>query len=163
MVERVNRSAAKSKRRIRGLPLTFKFIYSRWFARIYAILALLILFGSTVTWSLLSANLHSSNADQLVNSYLFEHADTFHHASLPGQHSLLVKWPLFYLVKIFGYSNGAFVTFTVITVLITVAVLALIIYRIERRPLLFGTVCLALASTLMLVPAVPYAGALPAI
>jgi LmbE family N-acetylglucosaminyl deacetylase len=43
---------------------------------------------------------------------------------------------------------------------LTILLFAALLYRIERRPLVFGTLCLALASCLLLVPAQPYAGGL---
>jgi LmbE family N-acetylglucosaminyl deacetylase len=128
------------------------------FARFYAAFALLVLLATTLLWALLSARLHAGNADQLINSYLFENNSTFHGALFPGQHSFLLKWPLFFLIKVFGYSSTAFTLFTVATVILTVLVLAWILYKINRRPLVFGTLCLALASALLLVPAMPYAG-----
>jgi len=129
-------------------------------AKLYASACLVILAVTTPLWAILGAKLQLSNADQLVNPYLFENSSTIHNATLPGAHSFLIKWPLFYLVKLFGYTNASFITITVISVLATVAVLVFMLYRIERRPLVFGTICLALASVLLLVPTQAYAGAL---
>lgn len=130
------------------------------FARAYVIASVAILLATTLLWGILGARLQQGNADQLVNVYLFGHSATLHGALLPGQHTFLFKWPLFLLVKLFGASATALLVFTVGTVVATVAALAAIIYRIERRPLVFGTLCLALASVLLLVPAQPYAGGL---
>jgi len=130
------------------------------FARLYVAFALLTLLTTTILWSLLGAHVQLGNADQLVNSYLFEHASTFHNATLPGQHTFLLKWPLFLAIKLGGFSAAAFTVATVATVLATVFLLVWVIYRIERRPLVFGTICLALASVLLLIPAQPYAGGL---
>jgi LmbE family N-acetylglucosaminyl deacetylase len=130
------------------------------FAKSYALLTVLILLGTTLFWSIASANLQLSNADQLVNPYLFQNSAAFHNALFPAAHSFLIKWPIFLLIKVFGSSGTAFTVFTVSTVVATVGGLAFILYRIERRPLFFGTLCLALASALLLVPAQPYAGGL---
>jgi LmbE family N-acetylglucosaminyl deacetylase len=130
------------------------------YAWIYAIFSVVILSGTTLLWAIMGAKLQQSNADQLANSYLFENSHTFHDATLPGSHSFLLKWPLFYLIKLFGYSSGSFITLTVLSVLATVAVLSFILYRIERRPMVFGTLYLALAGVLLMVPAQPYAGGL---
>ncbi len=138
-------------RRVAGSPL---------FAKWYAATAVLLLVGTTVFWSVLGAHVHAGNADQLVNSYLFEDNQTFREAQLPGQHSFLMKWPLFLLLKLCGFSAVAFVAATVGVTLLTVLALGFILWRIERRWLVFGTLCLALASTLLLVPAQPYAGGL---
>jgi LmbE family N-acetylglucosaminyl deacetylase len=107
---------------------------------------------------MLGAHIHMGNADQLVNTYLFDDAKTFHGAQWPSQHSFLLKWPLFMIIRLFGATPHAFMTFTVGIALLSVALLALILYRIERRLLLFGTLCLALASVLLLVPTQPYPG-----
>jgi hypothetical protein len=137
-----------------------KGIASPVFAKYYAAVALLLLLTTTALWSLLGANLQQDNSDQLVNSYLFEKPSTFHDALLPGSHSFLIKWPVFMLIKALGFSSHSFIALTIVTVLITVILFALLIYRIERRPLVFGTIYLALASVLLLIPAHPYAGAL---
>jgi LmbE family N-acetylglucosaminyl deacetylase len=136
------------------------FVGSTTFAKLYVVFALVVLLATTLLWAILGARLQSGNADQLVNSYLFEHASTFKDATLPGQHSFLLKWPLFLIIKLAGFSAGAFVAVTVAAVLATVFLLVWVVHRIERRPLVFGTICLALASALLLVPAQPYAGAL---
>jgi LmbE family N-acetylglucosaminyl deacetylase len=119
-----------------------------------------VLLLTTLFWATKSANIQLSNADQLIDPYLFQNWPTFHDALFPAAHTFLLKWPLFLLVKFLGYSAAAFTSVTVLTVLITVGLLALIIYRIEKRPLIFGTLCLALASTLLLVPPQPYPGGL---
>jgi LmbE family N-acetylglucosaminyl deacetylase len=43
---------------------------------------------------------------------------------------------------------------------VTVGAFAYVLSRIEKRSLVFGTICLALSSVLLLVPAAPYAGGL---
>jgi len=126
----------------------------------YALLAVAVLAATTLVWSILGASLQNANSDQLANSYLFQHSSTFHQATLPGTHTFLLKWPLFLLIRLFGLSGGAIAFFSVLTSLITVSGLAFILYKIERRPLVFGTLCLALASALLLVPPMPYAGGL---
>lgn len=128
------------------------------FTKRYVTLSVIILFATTAFWALLGANIQRGNADQSVNAYLFENFGTFRGAQIPGQHSFLIKWPLFLLIKLFGYAPFVFTVFTIGIVVVTVAILVAIMYRIERRPLVFGTLCLGLASVLLLVPAVPYAG-----
>ncbi len=135
-----------------------KVLYTSSFAGIYAVFGVAVLLTTTLFWALLGAHLQSGNADQLVNSYLFESPSTFHGAFLPSSHSFLIKWPIFMLIKLFGYSSSAFVLATLAVTILTVAALAFIIYRLERRPLIFGTLCLVLASSLLLIPAVPAAG-----
>jgi LmbE family N-acetylglucosaminyl deacetylase len=130
------------------------------FARIYAITSVLILAGTTLLWSILGARLQNSNADQIVDPYLFQNGATFHGASFPGAHSFLLKWPLFWLVKLLGITSTNLVTVTVVTVMLTVLALVILLYRLERRALVFGTLCLALASCLLLVPAQPAVGVL---
>jgi LmbE family N-acetylglucosaminyl deacetylase len=130
------------------------------FGRLYLIVSLVVLAGATCVWSFLGAQLHLQNADQLVNAYLFENHATLSGSTFPGQHSFLLKWPLFYLIKMLGFTDNSFTLVTVATVLLSVAAFAWLLYRIEKRPLVFGTICLALASVFLLIPTVPYAGAL---
>ena len=133
---------------------------NRNFGRGYLVFAVVVLLGSAVFWSLLSGRVNMGNADQLINPYLFENANTLHAALLPGAHSFLLKWPIFALIRGLGFSSAAYLTATVGLVLITVSGLAAIMYRIERRPIVFGTLCLSLSSVLIVVPAEPYAGGL---
>jgi hypothetical protein len=130
------------------------------FPKVYAIVAIVILLLTTIFWALPTALVHQHNADQLVDPYLFEQVDTFHAAIFPGQHSFLIKWPLFLLLSLCGSSSAAFVLITVAVSLLTVGLLAFILYKIERRLVVFATLCLALASVLLLIPAEPYPGAL---
>lgn len=130
------------------------------FAKRYATVALLALLLSATLWAVLGATLHALNADQSANSFLFDSVSTFRGASWPGQHSFLLKWPLFLLIRFLGYSTGYFTLFTVLVVLATVGGLAALLSRIERRPLVLGTLYLALASVLMAIPPMPYAGGL---
>ncbi len=126
----------------------------------YALFAVVFLLASTVVWSVLGAHLNQGNADELVNPRLFENFDTFQGATFPGAHSFLMKWPIFLLVKLFGASTLTFTMFTIVVTMLTVGSLAYIIYRIERRPVVFGTIILALASVLAFVPTQPYPGGL---
>lgn len=135
-----------------------KFVSSSRFGKAYMALSVFIIFGTTLYWSLLGARLQAGNADQLVNTDLFKNSTTFHGATFPSTHSFLIKWPIFLLIKLFGSTNLDFTVFTIILVMLTVAALVAIIYKIEHRPLIFSTICLALASVLLLVPTQPYAG-----
>lgn len=130
------------------------------YKNIYAIFAGTVLFCTTTFWSILGARLHQHNADQLVNSYLFDSQLTFQQAVLPGQHSFLLKWPFFFIIHLFGNTYSSFVALTVLATLITIGVFAFILWRIERRPVVLGTLLLMLASVLLLIPAQPYPGAL---
>lgn len=131
-----------------------------FFAKAYLVASLSVLLITTLYWALLSAQIHAFNADQLVDVYLFEHGDTFSEAVFPDQHTFLLKWPIFLLVKLLGSTSLTFLLTTVGLTLLTVAGLVYLMYRIERRPLVLGTLCFALASTLLLVPVQPYPGAL---
>jgi len=144
----------------RGVHTIRRFATRRSIAIAYAIAAVVVLAGTVVVWSLLGANIQLGNADQLVNTYLFDNGATIHGAELAGQHTFLLKWPLFWAIDHFGASATDFAVATVAVTLSTVAVLVAVLWRIERRPLVFGTLCLALASVLLLVPAEPYPGGL---
>ena len=74
-------------------------VHRRWFKYAYLFVASIILALTTIYWSILGGRLQNSNADELINSYLFQNAQTFHQASLPGAHTFLLKWPLFYFIK----------------------------------------------------------------
>ncbi|MDB5183024.1 MAG: hypothetical protein JWO47_808 [Candidatus Saccharibacteria bacterium] len=132
----------------------------KWFTNAYVLAALVILLGSTVFWSLLSAHVHSGNADQLVNPYLFDSRSIMHGALLPGQHTFLLKWPVFYFTKLFGETARSYEVITAALSLITVGSLAYILHRIDPRPYVKGTLFLALASVLLVIPAQPYPGGL---
>lgn len=129
-------------------------------AGIFALVSVGVLFVTTVFWSLLSALLHQANADQLIDAYLFESPNTFSEALFPGAHTFLIKWPIFALMQLFGQQSTGFVITTILMVVATIAVLVYILHKIEPRPLVFGVLCLSLASVLLLIPAQPYPGAL---
>ncbi len=135
-------------------------IESRRFAVYFAWMAVAVLAGTTAYWAVLGAHVQQSNADQLISALLFKDAHTFKNASFSGQHTFLLKWPLFYLIKLLGFTTWSFVVVTVGVVLATVLALAYIAWRLIRKPLLFGVLCLALASVLLLIPSQPYPGAL---
>lgn len=126
----------------------------------FALVAVVILLSTSVFWSIQGAIIQSSNADQIVDPYLFSDSKTFDGATFPSAHSLIIKWPLFWLTKFFGVSHFSLGLLTVFVSLITVSFLAFLLYKIERRMLYFGILCLALASVLLIVPPEPYPGAL---
>lgn len=134
-------------------PKQRNFNYYVWFS-------LFVLIGTTVFWATLSAKYQLANADQLVNSMLFNNLDSARNALLPNAHSFLIKWPLFFIGGMLGAKSSVLVLLTVTTTLITVCSLAYILYRIEKRPLIIGTIYLILSSFLLLTPTAPYAGAL---
>lgn len=140
--------------------LAGRLLWTPDFRRRYMWLGVVALAATTLLWAILGARLQQNNADQLANPLLFEHVRTLHQAQQTGAHSFLFKWPFFWFISLLGFSDGAYVTVTVLFVLATVGGLAWLLYRIDRRPLVFGTFCLALASCLLLVPPQPYAGAL---
>jgi LmbE family N-acetylglucosaminyl deacetylase len=133
---------------------------TKTFKRIYLLASFGLLILTTLLWALLGARLQNNNADQLTDSYLFESLHTFQHAQFPGQHTFLLKWPLFWLQNVLGTNVNSFEILTIMLVLVTVGGLAYLLRRIERRPVMLGTMYLALASVLLLVPTVPYPGAL---
>jgi LmbE family N-acetylglucosaminyl deacetylase len=128
--------------------------------RVYALTCLLILVGTTCFWAVLSARLQAHNADQLSDPYLFSSLHTFHAAVFPSAHTFLIKWPLFLLVATFGVINMSLLVVTVGLTLVTVLCFVFVLYKIDRRPLVFGTVCLALSLAFLLIPAQAYPGGL---
>ena len=130
------------------------------FRRIYPIVALLVLATTTTLWAYWGARLQATNADQLADPYLFSNTTTLQNATFPGTHTFLLKWPIFWLLHFFHSSPHSLVVATVATAFVTVAALVVVLHRIERRPLVFGTICFAISLLLLLVPAQPYAGGL---
>src|SRR6266511_1421444 len=114
-----------------------RFLDWPFFAHVYAGISLAVLLSTSSYWALLGARINAGNADQLANTYLFEHVTTFTAALMPDQHSFLLKWPIFLLIRLFGTTSSAFMVATVAMVLVTIAGLAYLLYRIERRALLF--------------------------
>lgn len=129
-------------------------------ARLFAWGMFAVLMVSSAYWALLGAHYHLQNADQLVNALLFDGSGGLHNALLPNAHSFLLKWPLFWLAAQLGLTKGVLIWLTIAVVLVTVAGLAYLLHRIEKRPYVLGVVYLALASMLLLVPIAPYSGAL---
>lgn len=119
-----------------------------------------LLLLTTLFWAVLSARIHSGNADQLVDAYMFESPAAFNGALFPGTHSFLLKWPVFVVMAAAGNSLLVFEVATVLLTLVTVGATAYVLYRINPRPLAFSGLCLAMASVLLMVPTEPYAGAL---
>lgn len=144
--------------RLRTNKQLTQFFGRKTIRRVYKWGALAILLGTTIYWSLLGAHLHSANADQLIDGYLFADSETFDGALFPSAHSMLLKWPLFWLVGTLGAAGWALTAATVIVSLATIASLAWVLSRIERRPLVLGTWYLALASVLLMVPLQAYSG-----
>ncbi len=142
------------------LRLIARAAHSPRFCRLYAFAAVAVLLGTTLLWSALGAHLQAQNADQLSDPYMFESAATFHGASFPGSHSFLLKWPIFWLLSVVGITRSSLLVATVTVSLLTVAIFVFILYKIDKRPLVFGTICLALALVLLLVPTQAYAGGL---
>jgi LmbE family N-acetylglucosaminyl deacetylase len=122
--------------------------------------ALGILFISTIFWTYLGIRVHSTNADQLINSYLMSDQITFAHALIPGAHTFLIKWPLFVVVQLFEHSSLALALMTFLTCLLTVGAIAYILYRIEKRPMRFSILILILACVLLFIPPQPHDGGL---
>lgn len=120
--------------------------------------SLAVLLLTTLLWAGLGADVQRQNADQLVNPYLFQDGATFQGAIFPIAHSFLLKWPLFYLIKLAGFNMASFLVLTIAVSLLTVGVFAYVLWRIERRPLVLGTLWLMLAAVLLMIPAQPYAG-----
>jgi len=145
---------APAERRIRRFikPVRTK----KWYLRI----AIIILFLTTIMWAVLGSQLHSTNADQLADGYMFADGQSLIGARFPGAHSMLLKWPLFWLVGIFGANGLTLSIATVGLAVITVGGLAWLLSRIEKRPVVLGTWYLAMASVLLLVPLQAYSGGL---
>jgi LmbE family N-acetylglucosaminyl deacetylase len=163
MIKTKNSKAKKSRR---GRPVKKVSLLSRFkthfssFTSPYVIFSAAILLLTTLWWATLGALTQSTNADQIINSYLFQGPQTFQSAEFPAAHTFLIKWPLFIIERLFNYSPVVLIILTVLVSVVTVLGLAYILYRIDRRPKVIGTVFLALACILLFIPAQPHAGGL---
>jgi len=131
-----------------GWGRTWQLVKSR-----YRLLCVLLLAISTLCWSMDVARMQYGNADQLVDGFLFKNAHTIRGSIFPASHTLLFKWPLFWILSLLHNSRNASIILTALVAMITVGIFSLLLYRIDQRPLVFGTVCLGLASVLTLIPA----------
>jgi len=135
-----------------------RLVHNVWFMRLYAGIACVILLGTTAGWAWSAARLQQANADQLVDSFLFKDLQTFHGAVFPSAHTQLIKWPLFWLLARLHFSPTAYTVLTTVLAVVTVAAMAYMLYRVARRPLVFGVLCLLLAAVLLLVPVYVFDG-----
>jgi LmbE family N-acetylglucosaminyl deacetylase len=126
----------------------------------YVIISSAVLLLTTIRWSTLGALTQRSNADQIINTYLFHDFETFSMAAHPAAHTFLLKWPLFIIERLSGYSSFVLIILTILVSLVTVMGLAYILYRIDKRPRVIGTAFLALACILLFIPAQPHTGGL---
>ena len=109
-----------------------------------------------------SSMLQGHNADQLVDSYLFENFRTFHGAIFPLEHTQILKWPLFALPHLFHFAPLIYSVLTVQAVLVTIGALLYMLYAIGRRMVVFGALCILLTSVLLLVPIQAFDGGVTA-
>jgi len=126
----------------------------------YVIFSAAVLLLTTIWWATLGAITHSTNADQIIDSYLFHDVQTFQAAVFPAAHTFLIKWPLFIIERLANYDSVVLIILTVFVSVVTVAGLVYILCRIDRRPKVLGTALLALACVLLFIPAQPHAGGL---
>ena len=119
-----------------------------------------VLLTTTYLWALRGAHLQSTNSDQIVNPYLFEDMRTFKSALFPVDHTFLIKWPIFLLIRAAMFSGLSYTFWTVVFCLTTVGCLGLLLNRIEERKLVAGTLLIGLSSVLLFVPPQPYSGGL---
>lgn len=162
-----NKSAKKSKPEKNKLSKTAKISASGLkqnklykYTKAYYWASILALFATTLYWAYLGARYQLANADQLVNSMLFNSTDSVKNALLPQAHSFLIKWPLFLISGLLGSKPWVLASTTIILCLVTVGSLAYILRRIEKRPVIIGTIFFVLASMLLMIPTAPYSGAL---
>lgn len=137
------------------LKLVGPYMAKRYF---FAWISLFILLLTTVLWSYLGATTNQGNADQLIGPYLFKDTNTLEQSLLQSEQTQIIKWPLFLAIKALGFSAAAYIAVTVALTVVTIALFALLLYKIERRPAVFGLLCLSLASVLLLVPNQAVAG-----
>jgi LmbE family N-acetylglucosaminyl deacetylase len=133
---------------------------SKLVEKFFLFTSLIVLIATTTYWALLSAKIESFNSDQISAPYLFSSFKQVMSASLTGSHTYLVKWPLFWLIKLYSYSHWAYYLTTLFCVLVTILCLAYLIIKLEKRPLYSGIILLSISSVLLLIPAQSYPGSL---
>ena len=126
---------------------------------LYGLASCGLLLGTTAGWAWAAAGVQRGNADQLVDGFLFADSSTLRGAVFPAAHTQLLKWPVFWLLARLHFSGAAYTILTMLMVVFTIAGLAYLLYRIDRRPLVFGTLYLLLAAALLLVPVDVFDGA----
>lgn len=155
----INKIYSPIKARYKVLLTSLRLLGKRKnFSKVYLLGSFIVLGITTYIWASFGADLQNSNADQLVNTYLFQDSRNLSQAILPPAHSFLIKWPLYWLIDLFGPTAGTISLLTIAAVFLTISSLVFILSRIERRELVLGTLVLFLAATLFLVPTVPHPG-----
>lgn len=119
-----------------------------------------LLLATSCVWSVLGARVQATNADQLVDPYMFDTYAAFHEAMFPGTHTFLFKWPFFVISSLFGNTSGVLVLLTCLVSLATVGALMYVLFRIEKRPLVLALYYCVLSVLLLQVPAQPHPAAL---
>ena len=110
---------------------------------------------SSVVTGTYGALINEHNSDQLANVLIADNPETFREAELPGQHTFLLKWPLFFFAQLINVNSESLAVLTVFLVLTTTLSLAYILYRLDKRTLYFSVRILALSSILLLIPSQP--------
>lgn len=123
--------------------------------------SLLALVGSSLYIGQKSALIHTSNADSIIDGYMFEGMETFQESIFPGTHSFLLKWPVFAISAFFGNTESTYVITTILLYLATVCGFLFVIYRLTNKDLHITALAgFILTCTLLLVPPQPLPGAL---
>lgn len=101
-----------------------------------------------------------ANADQISDVLLFESNSTLQGALFPSTHSFLLKWPIFFIIALFGAQPYQFVIVTILMNLVVFLFFAILFKLITKEWKMSLLVLLAFLSTYMLIPLEPHVGAL---
>jgi hypothetical protein len=118
---------------------------NHWLAKLFfLVIPVAILFGAIAYGGWYGNLFFSVNSDAQIYPYLFHHLSA-HDFIIPGNHSLFLKWPLFFLQASLPFN---FLTFTTVNIGLFLATIAgwaaLLIYLFGRRYL--GLICLLLSA-----------------
>ncbi len=150
-------SSPKQKSRINIPNEKIVSLFARpWFAWF----GVFTLVATTICWAIVGSFIHQTNADELIDPYLFGSSEVFNQALFPGAHTFLIKWPVFLFVSLARYADWSYMVATIVLSLVTIIGLIFFLRKIESRPMLFGMLCLFMSAVLLMVPIEPYAGSL---
>ena len=120
------------------------------------IISIIVLTLTSALVAYKSSTIQNFNQDNLANGFMLESKAIFHDSYFQGDHTFLVKWPIFALIGLAGTSAIAFKIASIGLYMITVAAIAVLIYLVSKRNVTITALMLLVTSLiLLLVPAQP--------
>lgn len=120
------------------------------------ILGALVLITTSTFVAYKSASIQNFNQDNLANGLMFESKAIFHDSYFQGDHTFLLKWPIFALIGRADSSSIAFKIASAGLYAITVAAIAVLVYFVSKKnKSVTSLMLLAVSLILVLVPSQP--------